>query len=59
MVYATTLSEPQRVIFWRHTLEEFGPNIQYVAGVGNIVADTISRFPSTSFEKNKTITSKD
>ena len=37
-------------------LQDFGPNIQYIAGVDNIVADTISRFPSTYIYQYDTIT---
>ena len=33
LVYAATLSESQRVMRWRLILEEFGPNIQHIAGV--------------------------
>ena len=47
LVYAATLSESQRVIRWRLILGEFGPNNQHIAGVDKIVADTLSRFPST------------
>ena len=58
MVYAETLSESQRVMFWRLILEEFGPNIQHLAGVDNIVADTLIRLPSTPKDKYKPCTSK-
>ena len=51
LVYAATLSESQRVIRWQIILEEFGPNIQHIAGVDNIVADTLSIFPSTPSDK--------
>ena len=51
LVYAATLSESQRVMRWRIILEEFGPNIQHIAGVDNIVADTLSIFPSTPSDK--------
>ena len=51
MVYAATLSESQMVVRWRLIIEEFGPNIKYIYGVDNIVADTLSRFPSTSVDK--------
>ena len=30
---------------WRLILKEFGPNIQHIAGVDNIVDDTLSIFP--------------
>ena len=45
MVYAATLSESQRLIRWQLILEEFGPNIQNIAGVDNIVSDVLSRLP--------------
>ena len=32
---------------WRLILEEFGPNIQHISEVENIVADTLSRLTST------------
>ena len=51
LVYAATLSEYQRVMRWRLILEEFGPTIQHIDGVENIVADTLSRLPSTPSDK--------
>ena len=51
LVYAATLSESQRAILWRLIIVEFGPNIQHIYGVDNIVSDTISRFPSTPSNK--------
>ena len=36
LVYAATLSESQRVMRCRLILEEFGPNINHIAGVENI-----------------------
>ena len=39
-------------------LEEFGPNVQHIAGVDNIVADTLSRFPSKSSDKYESCTRK-
>ena len=33
LFYATTLSEYQRVMRWQRIIEEFGPNIQHIAGV--------------------------
>ena len=50
LVYAATMSESQRVMRWRLILEEFGPNIEHIAGVDNIVADTLSRHPSANIE---------
>ena len=51
LVYAATLSESQRVMRWRLILEEFGPNIQHIAVVDNIVPDMISILPSTPRNK--------
>ena len=58
LVYATTLSEYQRVMHWRLILEEFWPNIQHLSGVDNILADTLSILQSTSVDKYYPITSK-
>ena len=46
LVYAKTLSESQRVIRWKIIFKDFGPNIQHISGLYNIVADTLSRFSS-------------
>ena len=43
---------------WRLVLEEFGPNIQHIAGVDNIVADMLGRLMSTPGDKNKSCTRK-
>ena len=43
---------------WWLILEEFGPIIQHIAGVDNIVADTLSRLPSTPSDKYKPCTRK-
>ena len=58
MVYATTLGEYQRMMRWRLILEEFGPNIQHISGVENIVADTLRRLPSTPNGKYEPCTRK-
>ena len=58
MVYVTTLSESQRVMQWRLILEEFGPNIQHISVVHNIVSDTLSRLPSTPSNKYNPCTRK-
>ena len=51
LVYAATLSESQRVVLWRLIIKEFGPNIQHITRFGNIVSETLSRFPYTSRNK--------
>ena len=58
MVYAANLCKSQRVMHWRLIFEEFGPTFQHIVGVDNIVADTISRFPSTPVNKYNHSTSK-
>ena len=42
----------------RLVIEEFGPNIQHIAGVDNILGDTISRLPSTPSDKYESCTRK-
>ena len=51
MVYATTMSESQRVVLWQLILKEFGPNIQHVTGFDSIIAYKLSKFPYTSAYK--------
>ena len=36
---------------WRRILEEFGPDIQNISGEKNVVADIISRLPTTNKDK--------
>ena len=59
MVRATTLSGYQRVMLWQLILEDFGTSIQHIAGVDNIVADTLGRLPSTSINKYEPYKGKD
>ena len=58
LVYVATLSESQRVMRWILILKEFGPNIQHISVVENIVAYVISRLPSAYVKNYNTITSK-
>ena len=58
LVYATTLSESQRIMCWRIIIKEFGPNIQHIAGDDNIVSDTLSRLTSMPSDKYKPYTIK-
>ena len=39
------------VMLWRLIIEDFLPTIQNIYGVYNIIANTLSRFPSTSVDK--------
>ena len=43
---------------WWIILEEFGPNIQHIAGVDNVLADTLSALLSTPSDKYKSCTEK-
>jgi len=56
LVHAATISQSQRVMRWRLILEEFGPDIQHVKGEDNIVADAISRLPTTNEDPRDTRT---
>ena len=44
---------------WRLIIEKFGPNIQHIAGVDNIVADTLSGMPYVSSNNSEPFTEKD
>ena len=43
MAHATTNIEYKKVMFWELFIEEFGPNIQHIYGVDNILSGKISR----------------
>ena len=58
LVYKATLSESQRVMQWRLLLEEFRPHIHHIAGVDNIVANTLSRVKSSNIGKDEDESSK-
>ena len=53
LVYEATLSESQRVMHWLFLLKEFGPHIHHMAGVNNIVSDTLSRVKSSNVGEDK------
>jgi hypothetical protein len=53
LVCAATVSESQRVMRWRLILEEFGPNIQHIAGIDNVVADMLSCAPSANSDQEE------
>ena len=46
MVYSVTIIESQIVMHWQLTIEYFGPIIQHIDGVENMVDGTLSRLPS-------------
>ena len=58
LFYATTLSEYQRMMRWQLIIKWFGPNIQPISAVDNIVSYTIIILPSASLYKYARITSK-
>ena len=43
LVYELELKTSQRVMIWRLLLDEYGPQIEYIKGPKNVVADTLSR----------------
>ena len=43
---------------WKFIIKEFGPNIQHIAVVDNIVDDSLSRLQSTLVDKYQPSTSK-
>jgi transposase InsO family protein len=43
----------ERVMRWRLLLEEYGPDLKYIKGEDNIVADALSRLGMTSPETNE------
>ena len=59
LVYAATLSESQRVIWLQFIIEEFGPNIQNISGVYNIVSDALGIFLYVPVYNCKLRTEKD
>ena len=48
MFYSATQSKYKIVVCWKLILKKFGPNIQHIAVIDNILADALSRFPSTT-----------
>ena len=45
LVHESELKSSQRVMRWRLLLEEYGPEIVYIKGHKNVVADALSRLP--------------
>ena len=45
LVCFSSLSQSKRVIHWRLIIEEFGTNIEHMAGFDIIVAGMLSRLP--------------
>ena len=42
----------ERVVRWRMVIEDFGPEIIYIKGNDNVVADAMSRLGTTATELN-------
>ena len=53
LVHAATISQSQRVMRWRLILEEFGPDIKQISGEDNVVANAMSRFPTTTQDQRE------
>ena len=45
LVHESELKTSQRVMRWRLLLEGYGPEIEYIKGPKNVVADALSRLP--------------
>ena len=45
LVHELELKTSQRIMRWRLLLEEYGPEIEYIKGPKNVVADELSRLP--------------
>ena len=45
----------QRVMRWRLLLEEYGPKFLYKEGESNVIADALSRVPTTRTEREKSL----
>ena len=59
MIYALTMSKCQRAMHWWLTLKEFGPKIQLISEVENIVAEKIRIFPSATNNQDEPRTIRD
>ena len=59
LIQAATWSEYQRVNHWQLILKEFGHNIHHISVVDNIVSDTLSRFSSTTINRDKPSANRD
>ena len=53
LVHEATLSVSQRVMRWRLLLKEFGLHIHHIAGVDNIVANTLSCVKSSNIGEDE------
>ena len=51
LVYAAILSESQRSMCWKLDIEKFGPTIQHIDGVDNIVSYMLIILPSMPSNK--------
>ena len=57
LTYEMSRYQTQRVLRWRLLIEEFGPIMHYITGKKNVLADCLSRVPTSSLVgENKQLT---
>ena len=58
ILYSTILSEFQRLMYWILILKKFGPNIQHISGVDNIMEHPLRIFQYTTNNDEESNTSQ-
>ena len=53
LINRSTVSKSPRIQRWRWTIEEFGPDLEYINGPRNVVADALSRLDTSNVTLDK------